>query len=60
MEEKYNRFKGATWFEWFLNKPVILGGAGGTGSWLSLLLSRLGCHIYLYEMDTFEGHNMAK
>lgn len=59
MEEKYNRFKGATWFKWFLNKPVILGGAGGTGSFSSLLLSRLGCHIYLYEMDTFEGHNMA-
>ena len=59
MEEKYNRFKGATWFEWFLNKPVILGGAGGTGSWISLLLSRLGCHIYAYDFDTFEGHNLS-
>ena len=59
IEERFNRFKGATWFEWLLNKPVILGGAGGTGSYSAFFLSRLGCHIYLYELDNFEGHNLS-
>ena len=56
---RFARFKGATWFDWLLEKPIIIGGAGGIGSFLSFFISRLGCHIYLYDMDNFEDHNMS-
>jgi len=59
VEAKYGRFKGANWFSWLLGRDVILGGAGGIGSWMSLFLSRLGMHIYAYDMDSFETHNMS-
>jgi len=59
IDAKYGRFKGAEWFKWLLNRDVILGGAGGIGSFMSLFLSRLGCHIYVYDMDSFETHNMS-
>lgn len=59
VEAKYGRFKGAEWFNWLLKRDVILGGAGGIGSWCSLFLSRLGMHIYAYDMDSFETHNMS-
>ena len=57
--DKYARFKGADWFLWLYKRPVILGGAGGIGSFVSFFLSRLGCHIYIYDMDTFETINMS-
>lgn len=56
---KFSRFKGATWFEWFLEKPIIIGGVGGIGSWFSLLISRLGSHLYVFDMDSFEAHNQS-
>jgi len=59
IESKYARFKGADWFSWLLNRDVIVGGVGGIGSWLSLFLSRLGMKIYIYDMDSFESHNMS-
>lgn len=59
VEVKYSRFKGAGWFPWLLNRDVILGGAGGISSWVSILLSRLGCNIYIYDFDKFEEHNMG-
>jgi len=59
VEAKYARFKGADWFSWLNKREVILGGAGGIGSYMSLFLSRLGCNIYIYDMDTFEPHNQS-
>lgn len=59
VESKYARFKGADWFSWLKGKEIIIGGAGGIGSWFSLFISRLGCNIYIYDMDTFESHNMS-
>lgn len=59
VDTKYARFKGADWFSWLYHKPVLLGGAGGIGSFVSFFLSRLGCHIYVYDMDTFERINMS-
>jgi hypothetical protein len=59
VDAKYTRFKGADWFSWLYRRPVLLGGAGGIGSWASMFLSRLGCHIYIYDMDTFERINMS-
>lgn len=53
-----NRFKDAEWFG--MNKRIMIGGVGGTGSWLSLFLSRTGNHeLHLYDMDIYEEHNMA-
>lgn len=59
IEAKYARFKGADWFSWLKDRDVILGGVGGIGSWLNLFLSRLGCNLYVYDMDTFEAHNAS-
>lgn len=60
VDAKYTRFKGADWFSWLYRRPVLLGGAGGIGSWVSMFLSRLGCHIYIYDFDIFERINLGK
>lgn len=64
MEEKevkgqYGRIKGAAWFGSLLKKDVMILGAGGIGSWLSIFVSRLGCNLYIYDMDIYEEHNMS-
>lgn len=59
MEQRYDRQKGAVWFEKAKEQPVIVGGAGGIGSWLSLLLNRLGCEVYTYDFDRLEPHNLT-
>lgn len=53
-----DRFKG---FEWFKaqSTSVIIGGAGGIGSWLTLLLSRAGFSPTVYDFDTVEEHNIG-
>ena len=57
-EIRYNRFKDAEWFG--ENKSILIGGVGGTGSWLSVLLARTGDHeFYIYDDDEFETHNAA-
>lgn len=56
---RFDRFKGAIWFEWLKGRDVILGGTGGIGSFVNFFLSRLGCNIYIYDMDVFEEHNMS-
>lgn len=62
MEEikgQYGRIKGAAWFGSLLKKDVMILGAGGIGSWLSIFVSRLGCNLYIYDMDIYEEHNMS-
>lgn len=56
---QYDRVKGAKWFEKAQKNDVMILGQGGIGSWLTLLISRFGCPIYTYDMDTFEAHNMS-
>lgn len=54
---KFDRFKDAEWFD--TDRDVIVGGSGGIGSWVCLLLSRIGYYIYLYDFDSVEAHNMG-
>lgn len=56
---QYGRVKGAEWFSSLYKKDILVLGAGGIGSWLSLFLSRLGCNLYIYDMDIYEEHNMT-
>ena len=54
---KTSRFRDAPWFK--ENQEVLIGGAGGIGSWLALFLARQQCQIYIYDHDKFEEVNMA-
>lgn len=57
-ETHISRFKDAPWFPKD-ETNVIVGGAGGIGSWLSLLLSRAGFYPIVYDYDRLEEHNLA-
>ena len=39
-------------------QPVVIG-AGGIGSWLSILLSRIGVQPMIIDYDTIENHNLG-
>lgn len=53
-----SRFKDAPWFPQE-ETNVIVGGAGGIGSWLTLLLCRAGFFPVVYDFDVLEEHNLA-
>lgn len=57
--ENYARFKGADWFPFIHKKDVMVLGCGGIGSWVAFLLARLGCNLYLYDMDTYDVTNIS-
>ena len=64
IDVKKSRFRDADWFEKVDNNviPIIVGGAGGIGSWLTLFLSRVlssSTTIYLYDFDSVEEVNVA-
>jgi molybdopterin/thiamine biosynthesis adenylyltransferase len=55
-----DRLKDAPWLKTDKETPtVIIGGAGGIGTWLTLLLVRAGFATYVYDFDTVEHHNMG-
>ena len=58
-KSQFSRFKDVLWFDNILDKKIIVAGIGGIGSWLSLLLSRLGCKIYLYDFDRITPSNLG-
>jgi molybdopterin/thiamine biosynthesis adenylyltransferase len=56
MKEQHSRFKDAPW----LPKEetiVLIGGAGGIGSWTTLLVSRAGFKPAVFDFDRVESHN---
>lgn len=59
IDEQFGRVKGASWFPLLHKKDVLVLGQGGIGSWVALLLSRIGCTLHLYDMDNYEIHNMT-
>lgn len=52
------RFKDAPWFP-KRETDVIVGGAGGIGSWLTLGLARANFLPMVYDFDTIEEHNIG-
>ena len=59
VSDQYGRLKGAEWFSSLYKRDILVLGAGGIGSWLSLFLSRIGANLYIYDMDLYEEHNMS-
>lgn len=53
-----SRFKDAVWHP-KEEVHVIVGGAGGIGSWLTLLLARAGFIPIIYDFDLIEEHNIG-
>lgn len=51
------RFGNAPWAG--NHKQIVIGGAGGIGSWLSLALARAGHTLFVYDMDIYEQSNMG-
>jgi len=56
MQEQFNRFKDAIWFS-DRKELVMVGGAGGIGSWLVFLLVRAGFLPTVYDFDIIEEYN---
>lgn len=55
---KSSRFKDAPWFP-KEEEYVVIGGAGGIGSWLALLITRAGWTPIVYDFDLIEEHNIG-
>lgn len=51
------RFSDIEWFH--PNIPVLIGGAGGIGSWLTFFLARQECKIYLHDYDEVDETNLG-
>lgn len=52
------RFKDVPWFPKY-QEPVLVGGSGGIGSWLSFFLAKMGYSPFVYDFDTIEEHNLG-
>lgn len=57
------RFKGAPWFltetEKLSTSSILIGGAGGIGSWTTLFLTRAGYPVCVVDFDTLEDVNLG-
>jgi molybdopterin/thiamine biosynthesis adenylyltransferase len=51
------RFSDIEWFHPGI--PVLVGGAGGIGSWLTFFLARQECKIYLHDYDEVDETNLG-
>lgn len=57
MKDSLTRFKDASWLG--AEEVVIIGGAGGISSWLTLLLARANFIPMVYDFDRLEPHNLG-
>jgi len=57
INQKTVRFSDAIWYK--PKTQVLIGGAGGIGSWLALSLARQECKIAIYDNDIINEVNMA-
>lgn len=55
---QFERFKDAPWFPQ-RDELVMIGGAGGIGSWLAFFLARAGFKPTIYDFDIIEEHNLG-
>lgn len=55
--ENHNRFKDADWYGEV--HDIVVGGAGGIGSWLAMFLTRIGHSLYIYDDDNIDQTNMG-
>lgn len=58
MRQQHDRFKSAPWYA-KEDVHILVGGAGGIGSWTSLLLARAGFKPLIYDFDMIEEHNIG-
>lgn len=58
MIQQFDRFKDAPWFPKD-REPVLIGGSGGIGSWVTFFLARMGFTPMIYDFDVIEEHNMG-
>lgn len=58
MNQHFDRFKDAPWFPQ-RDELVMIGGAGGIGSWLTFLLVRAGFKPMVHDFDVIEEHNLG-
>lgn len=60
MNEFTSRFNDAIWYKKIQEKSVLLAGAGGIGSYVGYLLSRLKIrHLSIWDPDVVEAVNMS-
>ncbi len=59
VDSRKARFSSAIWFDSIDKHRIIIAGAGGAGSWLTLYLSRIGYKIELVDFDKVEIHNLG-
>ena len=59
MERENLRFQGLDWYSQDDAPVVVVGGAGGIGSWLSFFLARANFNVILSDFDTVEEHNIG-
>ncbi len=53
----HGRFKGASWYGH--PQSIIIGGAGGIGSWLTFLLARQGHDLNVFDFDDVSELNIG-
>ena len=60
MDDSTSRFSGTEWYNEIQKKRVTMAGLGGIGSWMSLLIGRMGLQtIILFDDDKVEMTNMS-
>lgn len=60
LNQRHIRFSDAHWYNNKEKLDISIIGAGGIGSYLGVLLSRIGDHnLYIYDFDNIDETNMA-